>query len=56
VGRVDAIDGARWTVEGQAIQVPFTVSNNPRPGIKATIEGVIRPDGQWVATQLTWEP
>ncbi len=56
VGRVDAIDGARWTVDGQVIQVPFAISNSPRPGVRATVEGVIRPDGQWVATQLTWEP
>ncbi|MCW5883082.1 MAG: serine/threonine protein kinase [Anaerolineae bacterium] len=56
IGRVDAIDGARWTVEGQVIHVPFTVSNSPRPGVRATVEGVIHPDGQWVATQLTWEP
>lgn len=55
-GRVDAIDGAKWMVDGKPVQVPFTVSNNPKPGVKATIEGVIRPDGQWVATQLSWEP
>lgn len=55
-GRVDAIEGQTWTVEGQAIQVPFAVSNNPRPGVKATVDGIVRPDGQWVATRLTWEP
>lgn len=55
-GRVEAIDGNHWTVAGQVIEVPFAVSNNPRPGVQATIDGTIRPDGVWVARSLTWQP
>jgi hypothetical protein len=55
-GRVDSIQGQIWTVEGQAILVPFPVTGQPAAGVQTIIDGVIQEDGVWKATKLRWEP